>query len=244
MEPNIQKVVLIIADISGYTKFMVTNKLETVHSQVIISELMKTIISHVEIPLAVSKLEGDAVFLYSTKQDGDQWDSVRKEIGSKLLRFFDAFKDKIGEMQSSNLCVCKACSNMSSLKLKLVVHSGEAVFYRIGSFEELSGLDVIIAHRLLKNSLGSGEYILMTGQGYRDIEFPVQIEVREGREKYDEIGTLKTFAYFPSIEETPQARASLFKKLAEEVSKTFQTLSILSGIKKLPAFRNLPEKFS
>ena len=69
MESIEKKVVLIIADISGYTRFMVTNKTSLIHSQVIITELIKTIIKQVEIPLKVSKLEGDAVFTYAVKED-------------------------------------------------------------------------------------------------------------------------------------------------------------------------------
>lgn len=63
-------VLLIIADISGYTRFMVANQTEIEHSHEIISALLEAIIGEVEIPLTVSKLEGDAVFLYAIKDAG------------------------------------------------------------------------------------------------------------------------------------------------------------------------------
>lgn len=58
-----QKVILIITDISGYTRFMLSNRQSLRHGQIIITELTKEIIPQVDIPLEISKLEGDAVFL-------------------------------------------------------------------------------------------------------------------------------------------------------------------------------------
>ena len=62
-----QDVILILSDISGYTNFMLSNRTSIRHAQIIITELTKAIIAQVEIPLEISKLEGDAVFLYALK---------------------------------------------------------------------------------------------------------------------------------------------------------------------------------
>jgi len=83
------------------------------------------------------------------------------------------------------------------LKLKIVVHSGEALFYNIQQFHELSGKDVILIHRLTKNSVAHDEYILMTEPAYSDIEFPDQIEVQESHESYKHFGEIKTLVYIP-----------------------------------------------
>ena len=45
---------LIIADISGYTRYMAANAKTLAHSQTIITELIKTIIRTVELPLEVA----------------------------------------------------------------------------------------------------------------------------------------------------------------------------------------------
>ena len=89
-----QRVLLMIADISGYTKFMVSSDMEIEHSQHVISELIQAIIRQVEIPLEVSKLEGDAIFLY-VKKDSDAfaWKDVRKITGGKLILFFEVFHE-------------------------------------------------------------------------------------------------------------------------------------------------------
>ena len=139
MEQQIKPVLLIIADISGYTRFMVSTKMDLAHGQIIISELIKEIIRQIEIPLEVSKLEGDAVFLYAPKSENEaEWADVKKNIGGKLVTFFEAFSRKVVELSESNLCNCPCCDNVNKLRLKLIVHFGEALFYQIGRFYELS----------------------------------------------------------------------------------------------------------
>jgi hypothetical protein len=46
-----KEVVFFITDISGYTRFIVTNEKEMVHSQVIIRDLINTIISEIKAPM-------------------------------------------------------------------------------------------------------------------------------------------------------------------------------------------------
>lgn len=191
-------VLLVIADISGYTKLMVSSDLEIKHSQHIISELIQSIIKEVEIPLEVSKLEGDAIFLYVIK-DSDTFtpDDIRKIMGEKLIQFFEVFHEKLQELTNHTSCTCGACSNVLALKLKVIVHSGEALFYQIHHFNELSGIDVILVHRLLKNSEAADEYLMLTEQAYTDIEFPCNLPVKEGSESYEHLGHIKTFIYNP-----------------------------------------------
>ena len=203
-DQSTHQVLLIIADISGYTRFMVSSDIETMHSQHVISELIQTIIREVEIPLEVSKLEGDAIFLYAKKESAEFTpDDILRITGEKLILFFEAFHEKLQELASHISCNCGACSNLHALKLKIVAHSGEALFYRIHHFNELSGTDVILVHRLLKNSEATDEYLLLTEPAYMDIEFPCKLPVIEGRESYEHLGEVKTFVYNPSSR-TPQ----------------------------------------
>jgi Protein of unknown function (DUF2652) len=197
-DESIKKVLLIIADISGYTEFMVSNELEIEHNQQIISQLINTIIEQVNIPLEIAKLEGDAIFLYAVKlSEKYTWEDVRKSVGEKLILFFEVFHNKLAEMQQQAYCSCSVCSNISVLKLKIVVHSGEALFYSIQQFCELSGKDVILTHRLTKNSVTNDEYILMTEPAYSDIDFPVHMIAQEGCENYEHFGEIKTLVHVP-----------------------------------------------
>lgn len=191
-------VVLILADISGYTRFMSLNAKTLVHTQSIITELMSVIIRQIELPLEVAKLEGDAVFLYCLKnEDGVGWREKKRIIGQKLVGFFDVFSRRVTELSQSTLCRCDACQSINELQLKLVVHSGEALFHQVGQFRELAGIDVIRVHRLLKNSVPAREYILMTEPAYHDIEFPHTHQIESRSETDPDLGEIDTRIFYP-----------------------------------------------
>jgi len=192
-------VLLAIADISGYTRFMIANKATLAHAQAIIGELIESIVAEVQIPLKVSKLEGDAVFLYSMiDEDRDKWLAVRDEVRDRLRGFFQAFARKIDEIASSTGCTCGACQNVSGLKLKLVVHAGEAVVHTVVGFEELAGVDVIVVHRLLKNSVEGNEYALFTAAAWDLLGSTAGLLVEPSVEKYDDVGDIPVRVWKPS----------------------------------------------
>jgi len=197
-DTSIDQAVLVIADIGGYTRFMVDTQLAVEHSHAIITELIRAIIAEIKLPLKLAKLEGDAVFLYA-KKSGDlkYWSVAKASIGARLLQFFEVFHDKLKELGGHGTCDCGACSHIDALRLKIIAHSGTAVFYRIEQFDELSGGDVILAHRLLKNSVPLQEYILMTEPAYTDIAFPLQLTVSEGSENYEHLGRIRTLYCAP-----------------------------------------------
>jgi len=193
-----EPVILVIADISGYTRYMTANAKTLAHSQTIITELVKTIVKQVELPLEVAKLEGDAVFLYARKRSGSEPAApTKKLLGEKLLTFFDAFIGKASQLSQSTTCSCNACAHIEKLRLKLVVHSGEALFHQVLHFQELAGVDVIIVHRLLKNSVRGDQYLLMTEAAAKDLELPGHIALAPGSESYEDIGRIKTLVYLP-----------------------------------------------
>lgn len=199
-------VILIIADISGYTRFMLDHQKALVHGQMVISELMQFLVQQIKPPLEMVELEGDAVLMYALKgSDPGFRDAAGTNIGRQLLELFAAFKAKTRELQAYGICMCKACANIEKLKLKIIVHSGEAVFSKIGPFSRLSGVDVIVVHRLLKNSVEADEYILMTEPAMADIQFPEKMESVAGQEDYD-VGAIKTHVCFPDAGKTGYAQ--------------------------------------
>lgn len=243
MESQATRAILILADISGYTRFMVANRMCLVHSQVIITELLDSIIRQVEIPLEIAKIEGDAVFLYAIKDDGQaEWQQVRRRIGDKLLTFFEAFAEKLAELSQSNICKCQACMNIEVLRLKLIVHSGLVLFHQVGSFRELAGVDVILAHRLLKNSVRADEYLLMTEAAYGDLAFSRPLDVVAGREDCNEIGIVPTRLYHPHGRSvlSDGRYATIGSKVRGEWRKIRATLGILLHLVRPRAFHHLP----
>jgi hypothetical protein len=194
MEPREQQLVIILADISGYTKFMVENQLAAVHGQQCITLLIETILREVDIPLQLQEIEGDAVFLYAAHPGNDDaWREVLAQVRTKLLRFFEVFLEAMVTAAEGTPCKCAICKNADQLKLKVIVHSGRAVFHSIGRFAQVSGADVILAHRLLKNSVPSDEYLFMTEPAYRDIGREMDGEFVKSEETYEGFGPVGTY---------------------------------------------------
>ena len=188
---------LILADISGFTRYMTANAKTLAHSHTVITELIQAIVRQIQLPLQVIEVEGDAVFLYCPKRKGNSWPATKRVVGASVLEFFSLFAEKLAELSQSNTCSCHACSRIETLRLKVIVHSGEVLVHRVLNFARLAGVDVIIAHRLLKNSVNADQYLLLTRAARQDVEFPVPIEFAEGVETYDDIGQVNTLIYLP-----------------------------------------------
>jgi len=164
--------ILLLADISGYTRYMVENRTAALHSQGIITELLEAVINRVELPMEVAKLEGDAVFIFAERREGADWAADCRRIGAGLDAFVAAFDAKLAELVDTLVCPCSACRNLEKLRLKVVAHAGRAVRHRLGRFEELTGVDVILVHRLLKNRVGAASYLLLTPAAFAALEPP------------------------------------------------------------------------
>ncbi len=140
MEKSLTKqAIFIITDISTYSQFMLSHKQALVHGQMIISELLNLIVQNKEHPLEVAKLEGDAVFLFAIKEDSAEFaESLKARLNDWLIQLFKSFDKKVKELKAYSICKCEACSKIDQLTLKIIVHSGEALFYKLGDFFELS----------------------------------------------------------------------------------------------------------
>ena len=86
------------------------------------------------------------------------------------------------------ICNCGACHSAINLKLKIVAHYGEVMQYDLKRHNKLFGRNVIIVHRLLKNSVGHDEYLLMTEpliSGYNLDHAPSWFSINSATENYD-----------------------------------------------------------
>ncbi|MFT5418918.1 MAG: hypothetical protein ACI915_005275, partial [Gammaproteobacteria bacterium] len=100
-----KKLIVILADISGYTQFMLDNLTAAVHGQMVINSLIESLIEQVNIPLVLQEIEGDAVFLYAADAGGDSdWQKVAEEVSHKLGNFFDAFIKQAALFTESTPC--------------------------------------------------------------------------------------------------------------------------------------------
>ena len=190
---------LVIADISGYTRFLTENELE--HANGIIGELLNSVIGAIRAPLAVSGIEGDAVFLYGTMPEGMSGQTVLESV--ELL--YCSFAGALETMVLNTTCSCNACANISSLGLKIIMHCGQFMKTEIGGRETLSGPDVILTHRLLKNRIreetGIDDYMFVTQQCVDDLEVHAIVAGwTEHAEEYEHVGEVAGYvASLPEV---------------------------------------------
>ncbi|MCQ3980004.1 MAG: hypothetical protein DPW09_41835 [Anaerolineae bacterium] len=197
MEPK--KVVLAIVDISGYTRFIKSHKTSQIHAEEIIFDLLEAVIDRAEYPLSLNKLEGDALFLYAELIAGEET-AVACDVVRQVQVFFEAFHTRKDELVAEREdCSCNACQHVWDLRLKAFLHQGEVFFRKIRQFEELAGEDVILIHRLLKNTIPASEYIAATGTFVEltgDYFSDTRSEIRQ--EYYDDLGMVTMQVFYPS----------------------------------------------
>jgi uncharacterized protein YndB with AHSA1/START domain len=177
---------LALADISGYTAFLTGTELD--HAHAIVRELTTLIRRELEPPLQFVKLEGDAVFCYAdgaTFHDGERFLEV-------IEACYVAFSNRLDDMARATTCRCRACASIGSLGLKFLAHYGTFVVDDDEGRPDLAGGDVILVHRLLKNSIGergmSSGYAFFTDACMQRL--PLQLDLPVHSEVYDGFGTI------------------------------------------------------
>ncbi|MFL5842977.1 MAG: DUF2652 domain-containing protein [Thermoleophilaceae bacterium] len=94
------------------------------------------------------------------------------------------------DMERATTCRCAACASIGSLDLKFVAHFGTYVIGPEGDREDLAGPDVILVHRLLKNSVGDAggptAYAFLTESCLQRL--PSLFDLPSHRESYEPFG--------------------------------------------------------
>ena len=75
---------------------------------------------------------------------------------------FANFHQRLMVIERDTVCQCGVCQTASNLTLKFIVHFGYIKEIKVAQFVKATGIDMIVAHRLLKNDVGAHEYILIT----------------------------------------------------------------------------------
>jgi uncharacterized protein YndB with AHSA1/START domain len=186
MLPKPESACFVIADISGYTGFLAGVELDHAHD--IIADVMDTVVRRLRPPFRLAKFEGDAAFFYAV---ADKFDG--SVLQDAIESAYVAFRKRLRNIKQASACKCSACSKMQDLDLKFVSHHGECIKHRMAGREELAGRDVILIHRLLKNTVnerfGRRAYALYSDPCIRAIGIdPVAQSLVEHRESIDIIG--------------------------------------------------------
>ena len=180
---------LVLADISGFTAFVTATELE--HAPQIIGTLLEAVMRRLSPPLEIQEVEGDAVFALGP--DGALQPPAR--LLDVLDSAFVAFKEVQRELAADESCSCGACRSVESLDLKFVAHHGRFLRHAVGGRAQVAGVDVILAHRLLKNGVtASRAYVLLTDAllGWLDVN-PTELGLVERVESYEHLGEVRCF---------------------------------------------------
>ena len=225
---------LVIPDISGYTQFMQMSAFALAHAQYVVTALLTSVIEAAEGVLATAKIEGDAVFLYGARTAEDGGRAVTgPEVGAAVCALLRAFYRKRAELSCANACRCTSCRHVEQLELKAVVHSGSLLLYDLRGHRELSGLPVIVAHRLLKSDVGLNRYVLVTDTAGADITLSLEAERQRHAQTYEGVGPVDSTIYNFTVEalladEAP-ARPGAPAKAADAARKLVEGLRGLGG---------------
>jgi hypothetical protein len=238
---------LLLADISGFTKFMQQKTISLNHAKQIVVRLLKAIVSNSSHPLTVAELEGDAVFLYAAFDDHDET-KIASSVRKQMEDFFTAFEQERASINDVTTCSCNACQQVAGLKLKQIIHVGSIATETIDRFEKLFGLDVILVHRLLKNSVKKKEYVMMTRPAYKAIGEFFGHPPERHTESYEGVGTVETLVFYPdsgSENHEPisgRRGAPVLRKLGWRLEISYGFLVDLVGIRRFVGrFDNIPE---
>ncbi|TAI48794.1 DUF2652 domain-containing protein [Flagellimonas allohymeniacidonis] len=178
------KSLLFIPDISGYTKFIQTTEIE--HSQHVISELLEVLISANTQGLQLAEIEGDALFFYKENTIPSQ-----ENLLAQIEAMFTAFYSHLKLLEQHRICPCNACATAPNLELKIIAHTGNLTHIEVQGNRKPFGEQVIEAHRLLKNSVDSDNYALIS----RKLALEIQLSpyysskvfrFRQGSDQYDD----------------------------------------------------------
>ena len=234
--------ILAVADISGYTRFVVMHRSSVAHAEQIISDLMETVTQHSEVPLKLQKLEGDAAFLVA--EVTGPIDEAVNDVMQQVVDFMAAFQDKKKQLFEKSVggCACTACQSIEKLGLKTVIHRGEVLEKQMGGFTELAGEPVIVAHRLLKNSVEADNYILATDDIASLLNSDPYGSSQKLVEKITDVGSVSLTAYHSEGDKLERHGVRPFTRPAAclEAIRMFAARAIakIRGTKR--TFHNLP----
>ena len=184
----------IITDISGYTEYLTKSELE--HANETLQSLFEAQLTHIKFPLHISGFRGDAIFMYVPETEFINPQSLVEVL--EIL--YIVFSETLQQMILNTTCTCNACKNMKMLDLKAVVHYGEYLIQKLGDKEELIGADVIVPHRMLKNSViektGVKAYAIFSEAAATKLDLKsLDVPLIPITESYEHLGEVQIYVY-------------------------------------------------
>ncbi|HEV7582970.1 MAG TPA: DUF2652 domain-containing protein [Mycobacterium sp.] len=231
----IRRAVLLIADIGGYTQYMNWNRMHLAHAQLAVGQLLESVIDAGK-GLKLAKLEGDAAFFWAPEG------TANVLVCERLSRMRQSFFARRERIKKDYSCQCASCGQLDNLTLKFVAHEGEVAEQKVKRHVELAGVDVILIHRMLKNTVPVLEYVLMTDVVAQCLDDSVRQRCRPLTHDFEGLGQTSThYIDLATSEVRPVVPERSFSgRLRTKVKFELDSVPFILGIKK-PAkgFRGL-----
>jgi hypothetical protein len=237
----VERAVLLIADIGGYTRFMKVHRVNLSHAQYVVAQLLEAVIDAARPAFKLAKLEGDAAFFYALAGKAGEPDLTN--LAERVTAIRSAFVSRRERLEIDRVCTCDGCVQASRLTLKFVTHVGEVAFQKVKRLTELAGVDVIFVHRLLKNAVPLSEYVLMSEPVHAGVAPAVRDVARESSEDLEGIGEMRT--YYVDLDDIaastpPRLAPSGPRKLAAWAKMCLRSVPYLVGAREpCEGFRNM-----
>lgn len=178
---------IFIPDMNGFTGYISKTDIKT--TKKVIPALLEEIINANSLNLQLAEIQGDAILFYRIGEP-----PTPSELVAQSKQIFVAFSDKLEAL--SRELPDLPISLPETLGIKIITHFGKIGLTKIRGMVKLIGQDVIIAHRLLKNSTEADEYLLMTEQyasrfSQEELDQVFAFgELKHGHDEYAHIGTI------------------------------------------------------
>lgn len=226
-----ERALLLIADIGGYTEYMRTHRMSLAHAEINTARMLEAVIDAAS-DFELIEIEGDAAFL-SRQADTLDADATAAAITHVVAGMHRAFHHE-RQYVASNLCPCDACVQANNLKLKFVAHVGEVATQTIRDRRKLVGIDVILVHRLLKNTVQAPEYVLFSEELYQNCGKAFD-PVQQVDQDLEGIGRVR--AYFAEIADVagqlpPMPEPSRLERLARTVDVAGRGMPYMLGLRR------------
>jgi class 3 adenylate cyclase len=230
------RALLLIADIGGYTRFMRLHRLSLAHAQENTSRLLEATIDAAP-RLELSGVEGDAAFMFVREPEDEEVAASIAAVAAAMHRAFHEEQQRIGSL---TLCPCDACDQIGRLTVKAAAHLGEAVEQTVRGTTTLAGPDVILVHRMLKNSVPVGEYLLMTDSVLAHVAEDVRAGAVPIEEQLEGLGTVRLHyldvrAY--AGEPAPAPAGDLPRRLSLTAGQVLRAVPYLLGVRRVSESR-------
>lgn len=204
-----------VPDITGFTKFIATSDIH--FAKDVIPVLLRKLIDSNILKMNIGEIEGDAIFFYKT----GRLPAINRVV-EQCKNLYKTFSDFLEALQHDDPENYQKYLADNQLGLKIIIHYGNISISNIKGRTKLLGEDVIIAHKLLKNTIPEFNYILLTHKYLSKVKDKNKLEkwfhweeLHTGCEQYEYIGevgyhyiTLDDMSFMDNVPLVPAMKAS------------------------------------